>query len=480
MKKLILINILFFACLKVLPLKMFYYYSIFYDDNLTPYAEFNFFFNPKNLKFKKIDNGYRNYVLLKISFYIKDTLKKKSETYINSPIWSDTTQLNLFFFSEKYYLEPNQYVVIIEAIDTINPKNQKVFLDSLKIPHPTEKNILISDILPIEKYFLTEKSKYYSKNDYEIIPYYSNFYPKEIKNLTLYFEIYNTEKVLGKDKKFALKYYIQKAYSNQILEKYHSVRITNTDKIICLFIKFDISQLATGTYNFIIECISEENKILAQKNFLFYRENEIIKNDKLVNLADYNSYLYEKFNNKDSLKNYLKCMLPISKSIETTTINKAIKSNNLKTMQDVFISFWQKRNPLNPEKEWEKYYESVKYVNNVYGYSKVLGCLTDRGRVYLKYGPPDQIIESKHEPSAYPYEIWHYYIIDNQRNKKFVFYNPTLAYKEYILLHSDVKGEIQDKNWERRLHSRNNSMYNFDATESDEQFGSRAKELYRK
>jgi len=47
---------------------------------------------------------------------------------------------------------------------------------------------------------------------------------------------------------------------------------------------------------------------------------------------------------------------------------------------------------------------------------------TDRGRVYLKYGPPNIISRKLYEPSSYPYEIWHYYVLgDNQRNKNSFF-----------------------------------------------------------
>ena len=36
------------------------------------------------------------------------------------------------------------------------------------------------------------------------------------------------------------------------------------------------------------------------------------------------------------------------------------------------------------------------------------------------------------------------------------------------------------KNWERRLSKRNNTLYNPDATESDEQWGSKASENFKK
>lgn len=108
------------------------------------------------------------------------------------------------------------------------------------------------------------------------------------------------------------------------------------------------------------------------------------------------------------------------------------------------------------------------------------GYSTDRGRVYLQYGVPNDIYVSKHEPSSYPYEIWHYYRVLNENNRKFIFYNPNIAGKEYELLHSDLTGEVKTPNWERVLSKRNNALYDHDDHNSDNSWGSRAKEEYNR
>jgi GWxTD domain-containing protein len=124
-------------------------------------------------------------------------------------------------------------------------------------------------------------------------------------------------------------------------------------------------------------------------------------------------------------------------------------------MQRYFYHFWYTRNNLEPEKEWMEYFAEVVKVNQNYGTSIQKGYATDRGRVYLKYGPPNSIQKSEHEPNAYPYEIWHYYAIRNNREGKFIFYCTDLVSNNYELLHSDVIGEIQNINWQLELHKRN-------------------------
>jgi hypothetical protein len=45
--------------------------------------------------------------------------------------------------------------------------------------------------------------------------------------------------------------------------------------------------------------------------------------------------------------------------------------------------------------------------------------------------------------------------VTNQRNVKFLFYNPTLAGDDFVTLHSTARGEISNPRWERDLYARN-------------------------
>jgi hypothetical protein len=121
----------------------------------------------------------------------------------------------------------------------------------------------------------------------------------------------------------------------------------------------------------------------------------------------------------------------------------------------------------------------VTQVNQVYQTRIYLGCETDRGRIYLKYGKPDVISENRHEPSAYPYEIWQYYKIENQSNRKFVFYNPDLVTNDYILLHSNLTGEVSDPQWELKLNKRNTNTNGFDDVNQPNHLGGKADEIFR-
>ncbi|GBD89470.1 hypothetical protein BMS3Abin04_00175 [bacterium BMS3Abin04] len=76
------------------------------------------------------------------------------------------------------------------------------------------------------------------------------------------------------------------------------------------------------------------------------------------------------------------------------------------------------------------------------------GFKTDRGRVYLEYGPPDQIDRYPNQTGQKPYEVWQYQSIEG--GVIFIFADLT-GYSDYELLTSTKRGEVRDDNWQRRI-----------------------------
>jgi len=92
--------------------------------------------------------------------------------------------------------------------------------------------------------------------------------------------------------------------------------------------------------------------------------------------------------------------------------------------RDAFIeSFWLRRNPNpdSPENEFrEEHYRRIQYANDHFAAGKP-GWKTDRGRIYIMWGPPDStdshpsggmyerpMEEGGGETSTFPFEVWHY------------------------------------------------------------------------
>jgi hypothetical protein len=90
----------------------------------------------------------------------------------------------------------------------------------------------------------------------------------------------------------------------------------------------------------------------------------------------------------------------------------------------------------------------VAHANQNYKVQNKEGWRTDRGRVYILYGEPDQITREPGAAGSKPYQTWSYFNIE--KGVEFVFVD-RLGNSDYQLVHSTKRGELQDEDWERFL-----------------------------
>ncbi|MCD4706512.1 MAG: GWxTD domain-containing protein [Candidatus Sabulitectum sp.] len=75
------------------------------------------------------------------------------------------------------------------------------------------------------------------------------------------------------------------------------------------------------------------------------------------------------------------------------------------------------------------------------------GWETDRGRVYLIYGEPDEVESDPFSTTQAPYEIWSYY---GSEQEGFVFAD-LMGSGDYLQIYSTVEGEVSYSNWQGML-----------------------------
>jgi GWxTD domain-containing protein len=115
--------------------------------------------------------------------------------------------------------------------------------------------------------------------------------------------------------------------------------------------------------------------------------------------------------------------------------------------RDQFIeAFWQRRNPT-PDSEdneyKEEHYRRIEYANEHFA-AGIPGWKTDRGRIYIMYGPADEIDahpsggtyerpndEGGGETSTYPFEDWRYRYLDGVGQEVIIEFVDTCMCGEY-------------------------------------------------
>ena len=166
----------------------------------------------------------------------------------------------------------------------------------------------------------------------------------------------------------------------------------------------------------------------------FFSENIFIPSAKFNSIKNDFRILLEQGKEKDEQKisftrfkpgfsgyvNDVEIAMKQMKYILSNDERKELKNNNKQNKEQLFYQIWKKRDPT-PETEqnelMEEYFQRVEYVNEHFsGWQP--GWETDRGKIYILFGPPDEI--QRTNPSAANstiYQIWNYVKV----NKQFVF-----------------------------------------------------------
>ncbi|MEZ5046464.1 MAG: GWxTD domain-containing protein [Chitinophagaceae bacterium] len=153
----------------------------------------------------------------------------------------------------------------------------------------------------------------------------------------------------------------------------------------------------------------------------------------------------------ERLKTNIAALMPIAESNEGRFIKDIENIDDEQAIRRFFYNFWSARNLKQPEKEWKYYAQALNEVAKLYGNASQKGYESDRGRIYLKYGKPDKIDRINNEAGALPYEIWVYYMIDQNPNQKILFYQPGVFSNYLLILHSTLKDELVNPQWETYL-----------------------------
>ncbi|MGA2260315.1 MAG: GWxTD domain-containing protein [Acidobacteriota bacterium] len=107
--------------------------------------------------------------------------------------------------------------------------------------------------------------------------------------------------------------------------------------------------------------------------------------------------------------------------------------------EQFIIQFWQRRNPTPQDpgnKFKEEHYRRLAYTNEHFA-SSVPGWATDRGRIYILYGPPDKVEDS------FNLQRWHYRHIDGIGDDiVFEFVHPNYS-NEFRLVVPPDKGPVK-------------------------------------
>jgi GWxTD domain-containing protein len=115
--------------------------------------------------------------------------------------------------------------------------------------------------------------------------------------------------------------------------------------------------------------------------------------------------------------------------------------------------FWMRRDPTPGTARNEArddFYTRIADANSRYSESGSVampGWRTDRGRIFIKHGAPDELLQEPQASNTNPYEVWKY---TRNRQVKYVFMDLT-KFGNYALIYSTDRREPSRANWQALL-----------------------------
>ena len=455
-----------------------------------PYLETYLRLKGESLKLTSTEGGFRATVLITYSISKAGSEIYKDSYKLNGPLTAEGMLSSDFIDLQRIPVKNGKHEVVMSIKDANNPEGTEAEITHEVVFEDKAFRVFISDFQLVDSYSKTEQENIFSKVGYDLIPYTTNFYPETTDEITFYTEIYNTDRKFGGDSEFLVNMFIESAEDGRIVGELRKFSKHTGEMVVPILHSFPLVDVESGNYNLVLEARDRKNEVLDRQKIFFQRSNTIEPEYVSTGLGSetmgdfsLNQTFVDRYNRPEELKEYLRCLHPISTDEEVSDVNTRMNYNDPEMMKRFMYNFWKKRNPDNPEKAWLAYWKEVEKVNANYSTNIYKGYDTDRGRVYLQYGPPNTISPNYFEPNTYPYEIWHYYVLRDhisadQSNRKFVFANVELGSQNFNLIHSDAKNEINNRRWNHDLHQRSSMSIDLDQEDTGRHYGGRSRDFF--
>ena len=418
-----------------------------------PYLEINIEIAASSVTYKRVDSihlqaGVDALILVKQG----DKVINFEKYRLSSPIVESPVAL---LDVKRLSLPAGEYQLEISFQDIHDPENAR----EIKTPLVVDlgNGIYLSDILLLRSYRPDNTDSPFTKNGYYLEPLPFNYYDRRATMLAFYAEIYHAGKTVPDDS-YLVRYFIEEELGNGSLKLISAGnQRKKTSAIDALLVPMNISKLKSGNYLLSVELRNSANELLTVRKLRFQRSNPFLEVSENALTEEFVAKQFVTELDEPNLKYSLRAISPQMSGDDSEILKNILQGSDLKAMRYFLFRYFVQKDPNNPEQAYLKYMEVAGAVDQQFNSGFRRGFETDRGRAFMRYGKPDDMIHVEDDPSAPPYEIWVYYNFPKtqQKNVKFLFYNPSLAGEDFILLHSNARGEINNPRWERDLYKRN-------------------------
>ena len=451
----ILLPLLIFGQIQFIPVSC--DYASFHANDSLAYLEVYVSVFQGSLKYTQDTNG--NFLA---SFTNKLELSNQNGTIQNfahnySNSFQDTLtahRYNQFIDVFPVAIPYGSYKAKVQIHDNTSQKNGE-YLFEINTISPVD-DIFISDIELCSSIIFDTTQSIYHKNGLRVIPNPRRIYDFMQPMLYFYIELNNLSFEQDHQNKYNFNYNITTNEGDTVKTGKTRVKSIAGPKIV-EFDGFNAMALPNNIYflNVYVKDLATDKESRGRVRFQVYKPTS----KKTPDEKDQNEIItgiYGEFTKDDLVKEF-----SMARYVATRDEEKVFeKLENADAMKAFLATFWQSKDRLyhKSQGEFRKIYMNrVEIANQRFQSMGREGWKTDRGRVLLIYGEPDEYERFPSSMDALPYIIWHYYNLEG--SQIFVFTDMD-GFGDYRQIHSSYRRELQNPNWQTMI-TKSNSGSNY-------------------
>lgn len=417
----------------------------FRHDDQTGYVEIYFSFLPCLLTFEFSEGKYRGGIELSTRVVNTATQAVAAEKHLPLQIAEADTSAAWYRFpfitQAGFQLPHGKYQLLVSATDAKAATRKVETKTEFEITaYPTRASL--SDLQLCKKIAASQnRDDFFYKNSLEVVPQPSLLFGVNTSPIIFHYaELYN----LTPGASYVLQTQFFDGDGKSVAEKSEEKKYAATSALVVG--NKMVTALPTGKY--LLRCtLSDTNRAeLSRSEKVFFILNPHIK-AKPVDASGMLTKELEGLNLKQVDDEFQTAKYLASP--EEIKIYSQLSA--LEGKREFMVKFWQQVEPgrfERPAIKRAEYLQRVRLANQQYGAFGKEGWRTDRGRVLVLYGSPDEIQRYPAETNSKAHETWRYLLLDG--GVEFIFVDRS-GYSDFELVHSTKRGELKDYDWERFL-----------------------------
>ncbi len=333
-----------------------------------------------------------------------DDYQVTAETILDSVLVETETETRVMDHSRAKlyttYLPPGKYDLEIKLYEQETGK-QHDMARSFEVPDYYKDRLSISDI-QFAGLVLEESSQIgLERRGIRIVPNLSRAFGEDHTDMYIYYEVYS-DAAEEAQQPLSVVYTIKSPSGREMLNR--EEQLERQGNIGAYSGRFDTSGLSQGVYTLEVEVDDRAVRNRAKSKSEFHITWRF-----LLPLSTAKNF-----------REITEQLRYIAKNEELDTLKK-YRDAPAGEQKVALEAFWKRRDPT-PETDRNEhmitYYRRIAYANEHFDDGLRKGWRSDQGRIYIVYGPPDELERHTWDRAySHPYQVWHY----NNISRSFVF-----------------------------------------------------------